>query len=598
MPTYTKRSDIPEKYTWDLSSIFATDADFESALKTATKYPEKLAAYKGKISKSADDLLAFLQEDDQIGIALDKLITYAQRKGDEDTRAAKYQAYISQVISVYTQVSASESWFSSELLTLTDAQMDAFYKAQPKLELYRRALDLTFRQRPHTLSAPEEALLAKAGDMASQPENVFSMFNDADLTFADATDSDGKTHAVTHGSYIPLMMSHDRTLRESAFHSVYSAYGKFKNTSAAMLASQVKQLKFFSQARKYPTSLAYCLDQNEIPTSVYDNLISAVHDNLPQFYDYIALRKRVLGVDKLHYWDIYAPLVDDVDMNFTYEQACDLILKALEPMGPDYLALVRKGLSERWVDVYETPGKRSGAYSAGGYGMHPVILMNFQGKLDDVFTLIHEMGHSIHTYLSTHNQPPVYSNYAIFVAEVASTCNEALLSHYLLAHEKDPKKHAYILNHFLEQFRGTIYRQCMFAEFERYVNALNAKGEGITADALCKKYLDLNHTYYGSGVELDSEIGMEWARIPHFYYDYYVYQYSTGFAAAIALSQRIINEGAPAVKDYVGFLKGGCSKSPIDLLRGAGVDMSTAKPVNQALSYFAELEKQFEKEIA
>lgn len=597
MTTYESRDQIPQKYTWDLTSIFPDDAAFEKALEESASYPKELAAYKGKISKSAGDLLSFLKTGDRIGVALDKLITYAQRKGDEDTRVSKYQAYVSQVISVYTQISAAESWFSSELLTLSDDQMEAFYKEQPQLETYRRALDLTFRQRAHTLSAPEEALLAQAGDMASQPENVFSMFNDADLTFPDATDSNGKKHPVTHGSYIPLMMSDDRTLRESAFHSVYGAYGKFRNTSAAMLASQVKQLKFFSQARKYPTSLAYCLDQNEVPTAVYDNLIHAVRDNLPQFYDYIDLRKRVLGLDQLHYWDIYAPLVDDVEMNFTYEEACDLILKALAPMGEDYLNLVRKGLSERWVDVYETPGKRSGAYSAGGYGMHPVILMNFQGKLDDVFTLIHEMGHSIHTYLSTHNQPAVYSNYVIFVAEVASTCNEALLSHYLLEHETDPKKHAYILNHFLEQFRGTIYRQCMFAEFERDVNAMNARGEGITADALCERYLKLNHDYYGDGVELDKEIGMEWARIPHFYYDYYVYQYATGFSAAIALSQRILSEGEPAVKDYLGFLKGGSSRPPIDLLKGAGVDMSTPAPVDAALKQFGDLEKALERDL-
>ncbi len=597
MPTYENRSQIPEKYTWDLTSIYKTDEDFEQALKQAQDYPARLSAFKGKISQSADELLKFLKTDEEIGINLDKLITYSQRKGDEDTRVSKYQAYTSQVISVYTQISAAESWFNAELLTLTDDQMEAFYKAQPQLEVYRRALSLIFRQRAHTLSAPEEALLAQAGDMATQPENIFSMFNDADLTFDDAVDSQGEKHPVTHGSYIPLMMSKDRALRESAFHSIYSKYGAFRNTSAAMLASQVKQLKFFSQARKYPTSLAYCLDQNEVPTSVYDNLVKAVRANLPQFYDYIALRKRVLGLDELHYWDIYAPLVDDVEMNFTYEEACDLILKALAPMGKDYVALVRKGLSERWVDVYETPGKRSGAYSAGGYGMHPVILMNFQGKLDDVFTLIHEMGHSIHTYLSTHNQPAVYSNYVIFVAEVASTCNEALLSHYLLEHEKDPKKHAYILNHFLEQFRGTIYRQCMFAEFERAVNDMNAKGEGITADALCQKYLQLNHDYYGDGVHLDEEIGMEWARIPHFYYDYYVYQYSTGFAAAIALSQRILNEGEPAVQDYLGFLKSGSSKPPIELLRGAGVDMATPKPVNDALAYFGDLEKELEKEI-
>ena len=345
--------------------------------------------------------------------------------------------------------------------------------------------------------------------------------------------------------------------------------------------------------RKYGSALEYCLDHTEVPTEVYTNLISTVHKNLPAMHRYVKMRKEALGVDELHFYDLYVPLVEDVEMDFTYEQACELILKALEPMGEDYLALVRKGLSERWIDVYETPGKRSGGYSAGGYGMHPVILLNFQGKLDDVYTLIHEMGHSIHTYLSSHNQPPVYSDYVIFVAEVASTCNEALLTRYLLKTETDPKRRAYILNHFLEQFRGTMYRQTMFAEFELEVNEMAARGEGITADALCEKYRQLNELYFGPDIVVDDEIALEWARIPHFYYQYYVYQYATGFAAAIALSNRILDEGASAVEDYLGFLKGGSSKPPIELLRGAGVDMASAQPIDDALALFDHLLDQF-----
>jgi oligoendopeptidase F len=351
----------------------------------------------------------------------------------------------------------------------------------------------------------------------------------------------------------------------------------------------MKQQKFFADARNYASTLEASLDATEVPVEVYTNLIDAVRRNLPAMHKYIDVRRRLLGLDDLHFWDLYVPVVEDVDMEFTYEEACALILQALEPMGPEYLELVKKGLDSRWVDVYETPGKRSGAYSAGSYGTPPVMLLNFQGKLDDVFTLIHEMGHSIHTYLSCQNQPPVYSDYVIFVAEVASTCNEALLTQHLLKTTTDERERAYILNHFLEQFRGTIYRQCMFAEFELRVNQMVAEGRGVTADALCALYRQLNEDYYGPGIAVDDQIAVEWARIPHFYYEYYVYQYATGFAAAIALSRRILTEGTPAVRDYLGFLSGGCSKTPIELLRGAGVDRASAEPIDAALGWFDEL---------
>lgn len=585
---YASREEIAETYRWDLSSIYEDDAAFEQALAKAQEYPARYAAYQGTIANSPAQLLAFMHMDDEAGIELGKLVNYAQRKADEDTRVSKYQAYSAQVMDLYTRIASASAWFSSELLTLSEADVQRFYETEPDLELYRRVFDREFRMREHVLSAPEEAILARASDMAQQPDNIYSLFSDADLSFADAVDGEGNAHPVTHGSYIPLMMSSDRTLRKSAFQSMYGTYGQFRNTCAATLNAQMKQLKFFADTRKYPSTLAYCLDHTEVPTEVYTNLIQAVHDHMQPMYDYVALRKERLGLDELHFYDLYVPIVEDVDMEFTYEEACELILKALAPLGEDYLALVRKGLSERWVDVYETPGKRSGAYSAGGYGMHPVMLLNFQGKLDDVFTLIHEMGHSIHTYLSCENQPPCYSDYVIFVAEVASTCNEALLTRYLLAHTDDAKERAYILNHFLEQFRATLYRQCMFAEFELEANEMLERGEAITADALCAAYRKLNERYFGPGIVIDDEIALEWARIPHFYYQYYVYQYSTGFAAAIALSQRILEQGAPAVEDYLGFLRGGCSATPIELLRGAGVDMSTKQPVEAALDYFGE----------
>ena len=577
--------------------MFPSDEAFEAGLEELKAYCPKLLAFKGKISTSAQALLEFLQLEDQMTLLLYKIINYAERKSDEDTRVAKYQAYVANATSVYTQVGEATSWFAAELLAIPAESVEKFYAEVPALEFYRRKLNKILNQREHTLSAEEEALLARAEELAVQPTNIFSMFDDADLTFDDAVDSEGKTHKLTSGSFVPLLMDADRVLRESAFKQLYSRFGEFRNTSAAILTSQVKNLQFFSSSRKYASSLEAALAENEIPVEVYNNLIDAVHQNFPAFYKYVDLRKRVMGLDKLHFWDVYTPLVDDVDMKFTYEEACDLIVKALAPMGEEYVSLVKKGLESRWVDVYETPGKRSGAYSAGGKGMNPVMLLNFQGGLDDVYTLIHEMGHSLHTYFSSHNQEITYSDYSIFVAEVASTCNEALLSHYLLEHETDPARHAYILNHFLEGFRGTIYRQCMFAEFERDISQMNADGVALNAEVLSERYGKLCAEYFGPGIELDEEIKLEWSRIPHFYYNFYVYQYCIGFSAAIALSQRILSEGEPAVKDYIGYLSGGCSKTPIELLRGAGVDMATPDPVNAALKYFGELVDQLEQEL-
>ena len=594
---YESREEIDSKYKWDLSSMFPSDEAFEAGLEELKAYCPKLLAFKGKISTSAQALLEFLQLEDKMILLLYKIINYAERKSDEDTRVAKYQAYVANATSAYTQVGEATSWFAAELLAIPAESVEKFYAEVPALEFYRRKLNKILNQREHTLSAEEEALLARAEELAVQPTNIFSMFDDADLTFDDAVDSEGKTHKLTSGSFVPLLMDADRVLRESAFKQLYSRFGEFRNTSAAILTSQVKNLQFFSSSRKYASSLEAALAENEIPVEVYNNLIDAVHQNFPAFYKYVDLRKRVMGLDELHFWDVYTPLVDDVDMKFTYEEACDLIIKALAPMGEEYVSLVKKGLESRWVDVYETPGKRSGAYSAGGKGMNPVMLLNFQGGLDDVYTLIHEMGHSLHTYFSSHNQEITYSDYSIFVAEVASTCNEALLSHYLLEHETDPARHAYILNHFLEGFRGTIYRQCMFAEFERDISQMNADGVALNAEVLSERYGKLCAEYFGPGIELDEEIKLEWSRIPHFYYNFYVYQYCIGFSAAIALSQRILSEGEPAVKDYIGYLSGGCSKTPIELLRGAGVDMATPDPVNAALKYFGELVDQLEQEL-
>lgn len=584
-----QRNEREEKYLWDLSSMYESDDKFIEAVEDAKKYIAKMAEYEGKISSSAKDLLDFLKLDDEVSIELSKLINYAQRRQDEDTRVAKYQDFVNKAMSVYIQIDAAGSWFRPELLTVSDEKMAEFYKEETGLEHYRRNLDRLFAGREHSLTPLEEKLLSSAGEVTNAATNIYEMLTDADMSFGEAKDSEGNVYPVTHGSYIPLMMSGDRVLRESAFKSLYGTYGQFRNTCAATLSAQTKQLKFYADARKFGSTLEAALHGTEVPTEVYYNLIKAVHDGMPAMYKYVDLRKKLLGLDELHFYDLYAPIVSDVDMHFTYEEACELILKALEPMGEEYLSYVKKGLSERWIDVYENPGKRSGAYSAGGYGMHPVILLNFQGTLDDVFTLIHEMGHSIHTFLSCKNQPSCYSDYVIFVAEVASTCNEALLMQYLLKTTEDKKQKAYIMNHFLEQFRATLYRQCMFAEFELKVNELTANGEGVTAEACSEIYGELNRLYFGENIVLDDEIKLEWARIPHFYYDYYVYQYSTGFAAAMALSQKILTEGEEAVKNYLGFLSGGSSKKPIDLLLGAGVDMASPKPIEDAIKVFDKL---------
>lgn len=604
LPRFESRDQIDPQLTWDLSDMYPSDEDFARDLEAARDLPARYLELQDSAVADAQGLLAYLTFDEQTDVRLSRLANYAERRHDEDTRDAAHQDATSQVRTLLVSVRSASSWFVPALLSVDDERLAGWYADQPELEGFRRAIEKVRRMRPHTLPAEQEALLADAGEMVAQPEVAFSMLNDADLTFPDAHDAAGEAHPVTHGTYIPLMTSPDRELRRSAFESLYGTYQQFRNTSAALLGAQARSLKFLAQAHRYqdrpgvPASMAAALDATEVPEQVYLNLIESVHRNMDHMYRYVDVRRAALGLDELHYWDVYAPLVDSVDLRFTYQQACELILKALEPMGQEYLDVVRLGLSQRWVDVYETPGKRSGAYSAGGYGMHPVILLNYQGRLDDVFTLAHEMGHSVHTYLSSHTQRPAYSYYEMFVAEVASTCNECLLINYLLDHVDELADQqgvssravrAYLINHFLEQFRTTLFRQCMFAEFERDAAQMAAEGQGMTADALSQRYAALNAEYFGPGITADEGIAMEWARIPHFYYNYYVYVYATSFAAAVALSRKILDQGAPAVADYLGFLRAGSSKPPIEILRGAGVDMATTQPVDDALALFGQL---------
>ena len=588
------RADVPEKDKWAIQDLFATNDDWRAALAKAKEFIPRITAFRGRLAESGVALLSFFRLDDEISLAFDALVHYAQRRSDEDTRVAAYQEMVSQVTRFAVEIQSAAAFETPELLAISDEDMNRLYAEAPELELYRLNIDRIRRRREHVLSDKEEAILAAAGEMAASPDDIYSMLNDADLKFPDAVDKDGNKHPVTHGTFIPLMQSYDRVLRKSAFDSLYSVYGQFRNTSAATLSAQLKQLLFFANVRKYPSTLDAALDGNEVPTEIYRNLIDAVHRSFAPMYRYVALRKKLLGVDKLHMYDLYVPVVDGVEMKFTFEEAKEIALKALAPLGEDYLNLLREGFANGWIDVYENEGKRSGAYSAGAR-VHPYVLLNFKGTLDDVFTLVHEMGHSIHSYLSNKTQPTAYQDYVIFVAEVASTCNEALLMEYLLSVTTDKKERAYLINHFLEQFRGTLYRQTMFAEFELAANEMTQRGEGTTAEALCAMYKKLNEQYFGPEMNVDEEISLEWARIPHFYYDYYVYQYATGYAAAIALSRRILREGEAAVKDYLGFLSGGCSADPITLLRGAGVDMASPKPIEDATKLFDEMISEMEK---
>lgn len=592
--TIPVRADADPKYTWALEDIYPSDEAWDAAYAEAQNFSRQISAFRGRLGSSARTLLEFLQLGETISVAFDSLYGYAQRRSDEDTAVSKYQGMSSKAISLMVAVDAAGSFETPELLAIPDEKLEQFYQELPELTVYRTYLDNLRRKRAHILSDAEEKLLASAGEISQSPDTIYSMFADADLKFPPAVDSAGNEHELTHGSYIPLMHSTDRVLRKSAFQSLYSMYGKFRNTAAAILTAQVKQLKFHADARRYPSTLHMSLDSSNVPTEVYTNLIQAVHDNMQPMYRYVALRKKLLGVDELHMYDLYTPIVADADEKIPYEQAKETVLRALAPMGEDYLNILREGFDNRWIDVYENVGKCSGAYSAG-LRVHPYVLLNYADTLDSMFTLAHEMGHAIHSYLSNKNQPVIYSDYVIFVAEVASTCNEALLMQYLLNNTTDPRKRAYLINYFLEQFRTTLYRQTMFAEFELEINRRNEAGESLTAEVYNQIYHDLNVRYFGDGIVIDPEIDLEWARIPHFYYDYYVYQYATGYAAAIALSRRILREGEPAVRDYLEFLSGGCSKDPISLLRGAGVDMATTQPITEALRLFDELIDEMEQ---
>ena len=591
-----KRSEIDEKFKWHINDIYPDDEAFEKELNDAGKYPDILAGYESKLCSSPSELLAYMKLDDELTEIAENLINYANRKSDEDTAVSLYSGYCDRVNALLVAIGSAAAFAVPEIISIGDEDMERFYKEQPGLEHYRLAISRIRAKRPHILTPEEERIAAMAGEMAASPSVIFSMLDNADIKFPDAVDKDGKKHQLTHGSYIPMMQSEDRELRRSAFTNLYATYKSFENTYTATLASHLKALAFSANVHKYENTLESALDSTEVPSSVYYKLIDAVHANMDKMYRYVALRKKLLGVDELHYYDLYAPMVSDVKDVIPYDEAVKTVLEAVKPLGEEYCGIMKSGFESGWVDVYENENKCSGAYSAGAY-VHPFVLLNHTDDLQSEFTIAHEMGHALHSYYSNNNQPITYRDYKIFVAEVASTFNESLLMQHLLKTTTDKRKKAYLINYFLEQFRTTLYRQTMFAEFELKINEMQARGEAVTSDALCALYGELNDLYFGDGIVHDPEIDYEWARIPHFYYDYYVYQYATGFSAAIALSERVLNGGDKEREDYIGFLKGGCSKTPIELLKGAGVDMTDEKVVSDALDLFGKLLDEMEQSV-
>jgi oligoendopeptidase F len=582
------RSEIKVEDTWKLEDIFASDDAWEKEFEEVKALIPQMEKFKGKLGESAQTLYDALQEQDELTMRVSKLYTYAHMRYDQDTTNSFYQGLNDRIKTLYTQIASALSYVTPEILSIEESKIKQYMAEHKELKLYAHALDEITRERPHILSESEEALLAQASEVLGSSSNTFGMLNNADLEFPSIKDENGEEVEITHGRYIRFLESSDRRVREEAFKAVYETYGKFKNTFASTLSGTVKKDNFSARVRHYNSARHSALSTNNIPEEVYDNLVKTVNDNLHLLHRYIDLRKKVLGIEELHMYDLYTPLVKDVKMEVTYEEAKDYILKGLKPLGEDYLNVLKEGFENRWVDVHENKGKRSGAYSSGTYGTNPYILMNWQDNVNNLFTLAHEFGHSVHSYYTRKTQPYPYGDYSIFVAEVASTCNEALLNDYLLKTIDDEKQRLYLLNHYLEGFRGTVFRQTMFAEFEHDVHVRAQNGEPLTPELLTKLYYDLNKKYFGDNLVIDEEIGLEWARIPHFYYNYYVYQYATGFSAAAALSKQILEEGDTAVERYVGFLKSGSSDYPIEVLKKAGVDMTTSQPIEEALAVFEE----------
>lgn len=590
-----KREDVRVEDTWKVEDMYATAEDWEKDLKELTELTGQIAGLEGKLAESADNLLKVLEWSARYGEKLELAYNFAERLFDQDQKNTKHQAMTAKVMNLYAQGAGMMAFLEPELLAMDDEVLEDFYKAEPGLELYRGQIDEIRRMKAHVLSAEMEKLMAMTTEMSQVASDTFSILNNADFQFPEVTNEKGESVRLSHGSYGVLMESPDRKVRKDAFEKMYSVYKQYNNTLACLYNGQVKKQIFNAQARKYNSTLEAAVDQNNVSPEVYKNLVDAVDANVELLHRYVRLRKKCLGVEELHMYDVYAPMIEGVAKEISYDEAKATVLKALAPLGEDYLAKLREGFANRWIDVYENEGKRSGAYSAGAYGTHPYVLLNYNGTLDNMFTLAHEMGHALHSCYSNENQPYIYASYKIFVAEVASTTNEILLMEYLLKNTEDKKERAYLLNHYLDSFKGTVFRQTQFAEFEMRSNALCESGESLNAENLNAMYLELNKKYYGPDMISDDQIAYEWARIPHFYYNFYVYQYATSFSASVAIAKSILNEGAPAVDRYKKFLSGGCTKSPVELLKIAGVNMETAAPIEAAMKAFEEILDEMEK---
>ena len=590
-----KRSEMDPKYQWRLTDLYESDdlwqQDYDKLLEENTV----LASYKGRLKEGADTFLEYMNKKEALMKTFERVYVYANQKYHQDTGDGQYQGLSAKAQNLSVMISSATVYEEPELLEIGQEEIEGWFETKPEMELYRRYFYELFRQQDHVLSGEMESLLADVEEISGEPANIFSMFNNADVRFPAIKDADGQDVTVSHGSYMVLLESKDRSVREQAFHSLYSQYEQYRNTLAATYAANVKASAFYAKVRHYDSDLQMALDGGEIPVSVYEELIESVHDHLDLMHRYVSLRKKVLGVDELHMYDLYTPLTDQISMKIPFEEAKEIVKKGLAPLGEAYGKVLAEGMDSGWIDVYENEGKRSGAYSWGAYGTHPYVLMNYQDTLNHVFTLAHEMGHSMHSYYSDSAQPYIYAGYRIFVAEVASTCNEALLMQYLLEHTEDRQEKIYLIHYFLEQFRATLYRQTMFAEFEKITHEMAARKEPLTSDVLNEIYYKLNEQYFGEDIVIDKEIALEWSRIPHFYTPFYVYQYATGYSAAIAISRRILTGGDEAREGYFRFLQGGSSMNPIDLLRLCDVDMTTRKPVDDALHLFGELLDQMEE---
>jgi oligoendopeptidase F len=588
------RSEVQVEHTWQLEDIFASDEAWESEFQQLQERIPELGKWKDTLGSSSLALLTAFQYRNEVLLRLEQLYTYAHMRYDQDTTYFPYQAFNDRATSLYTEAMSAQSYMVPEILAIPEERLHSFLQENDDLKSYRHSLEKINKKRSHVLSDKEESLLAQASEAMGASRQTFGILNNADLQFPTITDEDGDLVEVTHGRFTHFMESAHRSVRKSAFQAVYDTYGTYKNTFASTLSGTVKKNNFYARIRNYPSARAAALSENNIPETVYDQLVQTVNHHLPLLHRYISLRKKALGLAELHMYDIYTPLVKEVNFKITYPEAQAILRQGLSILGEEYTQILQEAFQNRWIDVYENKGKRSGAYSSGSYTTYPYILLNWQDNVDHLFTLAHELGHSAHSYYTRKTQPYEYGDYSIFVAEVASTCNEALLNDYLLKTLEDKQKRLYLINHSLESCRGTLFRQTMFAEFEQMVHQRAQAGEALTADLLSTWYRDLNKKYYGPAIVNDEQIGLEWARIPHFYYNFYVYQYATGFSAAASLAGQILQEGLPAVGRYVAFLKAGSSDYPIEVLKKAGVDMTSSEPIKQALQLFEQRLEQME----